>query len=243
MEQNTEVVMITGASQRLGAHIARFLAEEGYAVIIHTKRMNDAAQEFLRDLEAQHLPCRIVEGDLGDVHTIAALFDRALALYGRVDHLINNASSFLPLSVEETTIDAFDSMMALHNRAPFFLSKALYAHLVKENRRGTIINIGDATLSSPKASRPAYYIAKGALIAQTRALAVALAPTVRVNAISPGPILPAGADEAYFTRMEKLLPLRQTGAPSDITRTVKFLLDSPFITGEELVVDGGLRLL
>ena len=99
------------------------------------------------------------------------------------------------------------------------------------------------TLPSPKASRPAYYIAKGALLAQTKALAVALAPVVRVNAISPGPILPSSADEAYFKRMEERLPAGRTGDMDDVTRAVKFLLDSSFITGEELVVDGGLRLL
>ena len=243
MEQHPEVVMITGASQRLGAHIARFLAEDGYAVIIHTKRMNEVSAALKRSLEAQRLPCAVVEGDLGDVHSIGDLFDRALARFGRVDHLVNNASSFEALPIEEITIDAFESVMTLHNSAPFFLSKALYTHLREEKRSGTIINICDATLACPKASRPAYYTAKGALLAQTRALAVALAPTVRVNAISPGPVLSNTTDGAYFARMREALPVSHTGEPADIERTIKFLLESPFITGEELVVDGGLRLL
>lgn len=243
MEQQTEVVMITGASQRLGAHIARFLATEGYAVIIHTKRMDEGSEALIRSLEAHHLLCKIVEGDLSDVRGIPDLFGRALALFGRVDHLVNNASSFDALPIEEITINAFESVMALHNSAPFFLSQALYTHLREEKRSGTIINICDATLACPKASRPAYYTAKGALLAQTRALAVALAPTVRVNAISPGPVLSNTTDGAYFARMREALPVSHTGEPADIERTIKFLLESPFITGEELVVDGGLRLL
>ena len=232
MEQQTEVVMITGASQRLGAHIARFLATEGYAVIIHTKRMGEGSEALMRSLEAHHLLCKIVEGDLSDVRGIPDLFGRALALFGRVDHLVNNASSFDALPIEEITIDAFESVMALHNSAPFFLSQALYTHLREEERSGTIINICDATLACPKASRPAYYTAKGALLAQTRALA-----------ISPGPVLSNTTDGAYFARMREALPVSHTGEPADIERTIKFLLESPFITGEELVVDGGLRLL
>ncbi|MCK9546895.1 MAG: SDR family oxidoreductase [Sphaerochaeta sp.] len=243
MGLNREVVLVTGASQRLGAQMVRSLSAAGYAVILHTRRATSEARQLKRDLDEQNLLTSIVEGDLTEVQAINDLFGRALTRYGRIDHLVNNASSFSPLSVEETTVEAFTSLMALHNSAPFFLSKELYIHLKQHNRRGSVINICDATLSAPKSSRPAYYIAKGALLAQTKALAVALGPVVRVNAISPGPILANADDKGYFTRMAERLPVGHTGAASDISRSVKFLLESPFITGIEVVVDGGLRLL
>lgn len=238
-----DVVMITGASKRLGKAVATALVQSGWAVIIHTQVADAALRTYVSSLESMGGQCAIVEGDLSDPAAIAPLFERALSLFGRIDHLINNASLFAPLSVEETTIEAFEALMTLHNTAPFFLSKALFLHLVKRGATGSVINIGDATVASPKASRPAYYTAKGALMAQSRALAVALAPTVRVNVISPGPILSTDADQEYFERMEQRLPLKKTGEPREVIEAVRYLLGATFVTGSELVVDGGLQLL
>jgi pteridine reductase len=235
-----DVVMITGASKRLGRAIVTALAESGYTTIIHTRRADDGVRALSEELGGS---CAVVEGDLTDMQGLGPLFDRAVSLFGHVDHLINSASSFFPLSIEETTVEEFDRLMALHNTAPFFLSRALYLHLKERGGQGSIINIGDATLTAPRASKPAYYTAKGALVAQSRALSVALAPTVRVNVISPGPVLPSEDDHAYFARMENLLPLRRTGASGDIIQAVSYLLSASFVTGTELVVDGGLTLL
>lgn len=235
--------MITGASKRLGRAVSAALSESGYTTIIHTQQADDGVRSFAQALCERDYTCGVIEGDLTDTQRLGPLFDRAVSLFGRVDHLINNASLFFPLSIEETTIEDFDRLMALHNTAPFFLSRSLYLHLKERGAYGSVINIGDATLTAPKASRPAYYTAKGALMAQSRALAVALAPTVRVNAICPGPILSSEDDDAYFKRMESLLPLRKTGDPTDIIGAVSYLLSAPFVTGAELVVDGGLGLL
>lgn len=235
MATKRSVIMVTGASKRLGRVMADSLAELGYRTIIHTQSVST--------VEITHHDHAFIEGDLTEVKGLQALFDRALSIYGRIDHLINNASRFEPLSIEDTTLQEFEALMALHNTAPFFLSRALYLHLKAQDKRGSVINICDATLATPKASKPAYYTAKGALLAQSRALAVALGPTVRVNALSPGPILVGESDDSYFATMEKALPVKRTGGPADLMQAVQFLLESPFITGSELVVDGGLHLL
>ncbi len=235
--------MITGAARRLGAIVARSLAEGGHSVVLHVRSIDDEARALVRAIGEGSGNCRLIEGDLTDIALLEDLFGRAVDAFGQVDHLINNASRFFPLSIEETDIQTFDSLMALHNSAPFFLSRSLCLHLKEREASGSVINITDATLATPKASRPVYYIAKGALLAQTRALAVALAPHVRVNAISPGPILQGEGDGSYFNRMESALPLQRTGNPLDICRAVQYLIEATFVTGTELIVDGGLQLL
>lgn len=235
--------MITGAAKRLGAAMAHFLAERGHSVILHVRRADDVAQAVVHAIRTAGGRCVLIEGDLTDISSLENLFVEALEAFGQVDHLINNASRFAPLSIEETDFESFDSLMALHNSAPFFLSRALYLHLKGRQAHGSVINMVDATLSAPKASRPAYYMAKGALLAQTKALAVALAPTVRVNAISPGPVLQGDTDGLYFERMATILPLQKTGSPHDICKGVEYLINSPFVTGTELVIDGGQQLL
>ena len=132
--------------------------------------------------------------------------------------------------------------MAVHNTAPFFLSKPSHASAFPLCKRDSVTNILDTKLSSPTASRPAYYCAKGALSAQTKPLAVALGPVVRVNAISPGAVLSNGED-GYFRKMAELLPLRSTGSAQDICEAVSYLLGASFVTGVDLPVDGGQRLL
>jgi NAD(P)-dependent dehydrogenase (short-subunit alcohol dehydrogenase family) len=232
-----EVVLVTAGARRVGSHLCKALTQGGYHVVLHYCQSRDAALNLQKELS-----CAIVQADLRDRSALKQMFGEATGAYGRIDHLINNASVFPSLTMEQTTIEAYDSLMDLHATAPFFLSQYLYLHLKERSAQGSVINILDSKLSSPTKSRPAYYCAKGALLMQTKALSSALAPILRVNAISPGAILSNG-DDAYFVAMNERLPLKRTGSEKDLYRAVDYLLHASFVTGEELVVDGGQRLL
>lgn len=237
-----QVVLISGGAKRVGRALAVHLAHQGYRVVVHCHTSEREARQLQADLEAEGLALKVVQGDLSLPSHLEALFGSAVSAFGQVDHLINNASFFPAQTMEETSLASFESLMAVHNTAPFFLSKSLYSHLLSRSAKGSVTNILDTKLSSPTASRPAYYCAKGALSAQTKVLAVALGPTVRVNAVSPGPVMSNG-EEAYFRKMAELLPLRSTGSAQDICEAVSYLLGASFVTGVDLQVDGGQHLL
>ncbi len=198
-----QVVLITGGAKRLGFAMAQHLLSEGYRVVIHCNTSCNNEKDLGDN-------CRTVQGDLTRREELQTIFERAVDCFGQVDHLINNASVFPSAPIESTTFALWDEVMAIHNTAPFFLSKALYLHVTERGATGSVINMVDTKIESPTASRPAYYISKGALLAQTKTLAVSLAPTLRVNAISPGAVLSNG-DDAYFVKMAERLPLKHRG--------------------------------
>lgn len=237
-----QVVLISGGAKRIGRALAVHLAHQGFRVVVHYHTSEQEARQLQTELESEGLSLKLVRGDLASSSELHLLFNRAVAAFGQVDHLINNASFFPTQTMEETDLVSFEQLMAVHNTAPFFLSQALYTHLLSRSAKGSVTNILDTKLSSPTASRPAYYCAKGALSAQSKALAVALGPVVRVNAISPGAVLSNGED-GYFRKMAELLPLRSTGSAQAICEAVSYLLGASFVTGVDLPVDGGQRLL
>ncbi len=243
MRSNLPVLLITGASQRLGAALAEAFAAKEYAVVIHTRQIGERALALQERIEAKNGVCALIEGDLLDPAVIEGLFAQALRPFGRVDYLINNASRFVDLRIEEADSSHYTEEMLLHATAPYLLTRSLYLHLKERKKKGAVINICDASLAAPKASKPAYYAAKGALAAQTRALAAALGPTLRVNSLSPGPVLEGMSDGAYYTKMEALLPVGRLGRVEDITEAAAYLLHASFVSGINLVVDGGAHLL
>jgi pteridine reductase len=230
-----QVVLITGGAKRLGFAMAQHLLGEGYRVVIHCNTSCKVVEDLGSD-------CRTVQADLTNREELQTLFGRAVQCFGQVDHLVNNASVFPSALIEQTTLELWDEVMTLHNTAPFFLSKALYQHIRERGTTGSIVNMVDTKTDAPTASRPAYYISKGALLAQTKTLAVSLAPILRVNAISPGAVLSNG-DESYFAKMAERLPLKHTGTAFDIVQAAAYLLRASFVTGVNLAVDGGQRLL
>jgi NAD(P)-dependent dehydrogenase (short-subunit alcohol dehydrogenase family) len=232
------VVLITGGAKRIGRALVLHLAKQGYRMVVQYHTSTAEAEELC----SLGYDLKLVQADLRQSELLEDFFTRACSLYGRIDHVINNASVFPSVSLEQTDLQVFEQAMAVHSTAPFFLSKQLYLHVKQRGGTGSIINVLDTKLSSPTSSRPAYYCSKGALAMQTKALAVALAPMIRVNAISPGPVLSNG-DDAYFSKMEQTLPLRRTGSALDICKAVSYLLEASFVTGTELCVDGGQRLL
>ena len=241
MEQD-RVVVITGAARRVGRSLAIHLAKEGYKVVLHCNTSLREARALQQELHEMGYESRVVQGDLTDLDGLEMLFARFVESFGHLDALINSASVFHTTSLEETTVVRWKTDMALHAGAPLFLSRMLYQHIRKRETTGSVVNITDTQLTSPPANRPSYYLSKGSLAQETSILAKTLAPYVRVNAVAPGLVLSNGED-AYFTRMEKILPLQRCGSPSDICEAVSYLLSALFVTGVTIPVDGGHHLL
>ena len=234
--------MVTGGAKRVGKDIAAHLASKGYRVIIHCNTSLLEANLLKKELEEKGAEVAVVQGDLTDLLQLETLFSRFIEPFGYVDALINSASHFSSCSIEQLTLEDYESDMVLHATAPFFLSKYLYEHLKKREACGAVVNLTDTKLSSPTSSRPSYYLSKATLQEQTRILAVSLAPYVRVNTIAPGVVLSSG-DDTYFAKMEQVLPLRRCGAPRDVSEAVLYLLSARFVTGVTIEVDGGQHLL
>ena len=236
------VVVITGAARRVGKELAIHLAKEGCKVVLHCNTSLDEAHLLQQELQEVGYESQIVQGDLTDLAALKSLFERFVEAFGQVDALINSASVFPDISLEDTTVQQWQADMALHAGAPFFLSQMLYQHIKKRETTGAVVNITDSQLSSPPANRPSYYLSKAALDQETRILAKTLAPYIRVNAVAPGLVLSNGED-GYFLKMGKILPLQRTGTPSDVCEAVSYLLSASFVTGVTIAVDGGHHLL
>lgn len=237
------VVLVTGGARRVGAAIVRAAHSAGARVVVHCYRSCEAAAGLLADLEAARPgTTAVVQADLLDLGRLAGLVDEAASRFGRLDGLVNNASSFHATPLADLGAAAWEDLVGTNLSAPLFLSKAAAPHL--RATRGAIVNIVDIHAERPLAGFLAYSVAKSGLAGLTRALALELAPEVRVNGVSPGAILWPEEDEAFppgeRERITVQTPLRRTGTPEDIAGAVKYLLfDAPFVTGQVLAVDGG----
>jgi pteridine reductase len=236
-----QCVLITGGARRVGAAIVRCLHAAGADLVVHYRSSRDAAAGLAAELnESRPGSVTIVAADLLDDAAPDALVATALRAYGRLDILINNASSFYPTPVGQITISDWDDLMGSNLKAPLFLSQAAASHL--RTSRGSIINLVDIHGLRPLKTHPVYSAAKAGLAMLTRSLARELGPEVRVNGIAPGPVLwPAGElDEALKQEIVEKTALKRYGTPEDIARTALFLArDAPFITGQIIAVDGG----
>lgn len=237
------VVLVTGAAQRIGAVIARHLHGAGYRVVLHYHQSHAAAQALCTELNTTRAQSAIaLPANFNDVSAVHVLAKQAVDAWGRLDALINNASTFYPTPLGEVTAAQWDELFASNARAPFFLSQALVPALAAQ--QGAIVNIADIYAQTPLQQHAVYCMAKAANKMLTLSLARELAPAVRVNGIAPGAILwpeQGGAqNEAAQMQLLQQIPLRRMGTPEDIARTVLFLLrDAPYITGQVLAVDGG----
>jgi len=237
------VALVTGAARRIGAAIARRLHADGYAVALHCHRSREAADALAAELDASRPgSVHVLQADLADASALPVLVEATVARFGRLDALVNNAAAFAPTALDATDAAAFDALMATNARAPFLLAQAAAPHL--RVTRGAIVNIGDLYAERPRADLVAYAASKAALLGLTRGLAVALAPEVRVNAISPGAILwpEDGADPAVQARILDATPLARLGGADEIADAVAWLLRAGFTTGEVLRLDGGRSL-
>ena len=237
-----KTVLITGGARRVGAAIARELHAAGANLAIHYRKSGAEAQALADQLNAARPgSAATVQADLMDIGRLPALVEFAVRSFGALDVLVNNASTFYATKIGEITPAAFDDLFGTNLRAPLFLSQAAAPELRKA--RGLIINIVDIHALRPLRHYTTYCAAKAALHMLTRSLAKELGPEVRVNGISPGPVLwPEGGagDPAVRDKVIQRTILQRMGSPTDIARTALFFAaDAPFITGQILAVDGG----
>lgn len=240
---NTDkVALITGAARRLGAQTARVLHDGGWRVAIHYRQSAEEALLLIDEFNARRPGSACcLSGDLLDTARLPGLIDTTLARFGRLDALINNASSFYPTPIGRITLRDWEDLAGSNFRAPLFLAQAAAPALTASG--GCIVNIADIHAERPLPGYALYSASKGALATLTRALAIELAPRVRVNGVAPGPI--QWPDNDLFDTVERARIVEQTllrreGRPQDIARTVRFLVeDAPYITGQIIAVDGG----
>ncbi|QEE23556.1 pteridine reductase [Rhodanobacter glycinis] len=238
------IVLVTGGARRVGAVIARTLHAAGYDLALHCRHSVAEAEALAAELEQLRADSTLVlQADLADPEAPAALIDTLLAQTGRLDALVNNASAFFPTPVGSATLAQWDDLFASNARAPFFLAQAATPAL--RAARGAIVNLVDIYAERPLADHPLYCMAKAALAAMTRSLALDLAPEVRVNGVAPGAVLWPNNGMAYTDQQALLArtPLERAGSPEDVAGTVRWLLrDAPFVTGQIIAVDGGRTL-
>lgn len=237
-----QVVLITGAARRVGAEIARTLHRAGVNVMIHYRGDHEAAVALQAELNlARNNSAAVIHAELCDAAAPAQLVGATVALFGRLDGVVNNASSFFPTPLESVDEAQWNELIGSNLKAPLFLSREAAPHL--RRRQGSIVNIVDIHAERPLPGYPVYSVAKAGLAGLTRALAIELAPQVRVNGVSPGPIAWPEDDQFDAAARAEIVAhtlLKREGSPSDIARAVRFLmLDAPYVTGQILAVDGG----
>ena len=236
-----KVALVTGAARRIGEAIARSLHAEGAMVIIHYAHSDQAAHQLASELNEKRVgSCHCYSALLGDVAGLSKMIQKIMSLTGRLDILVNNASSFAPSPIGEVVESDWDKMFDSNLKGPLFLSQAAAAHLTKSN--GCIVNMVDIHAERPLAKHAVYCSAKAGLAMLTKSLALELGPEVRVNGVAPGIILwpESGQDEALQDEMLSRTALKREGTVRDITDTVLFLVrDAPYVTGQIIAVDGG----
>ncbi|MDR2011647.1 MAG: pteridine reductase [Rhodanobacter sp.] len=238
------VVLITGAARRVGAAIARVLHGAGYDLALHCRHSRAELDALIAALEtARPHSTHALQAELAEAERLPALVDAAVARFGRLDGLVNNASAFRPTPIGAITPTDWDELFAANARAPLFLAQAAAPHLAA--RHGAIVNLIDIYAERPLPCHSVYGMAKAALAMATKALAQELAPAVRVNGVAPGAVLwpEAGKDRGDRQALIARTPLQRCGTPEDVAGAVLWLLrDAPFVTGQIIRVDGGRSL-
>ena len=234
-----KTALVTGAAKRLGRAMAIALAHEGVNVVAHYHRSEGAATALRDELTALGVSSCLVQADLSDARQVEDLFPMAVEQAGPVDVLVNNASVFEEDTIWEATGDSLRRNLQIHSFAPLMLSRAL----AKQDRTAQIVNLLDTRVTVYDRKHVSYHLSKRMLLTLTRMLALELAPSITVNAIAPGLILPpAGEDESYLQKLAHCNPLNRYGDPVDVAEALLFLLRSRFITGQVIYVDGGYHM-
>lgn len=242
MELDGRVALVTGGARRVGRALALALARAGADVIVNYFRSAEAAEATVAEIVALGRRAIAVHADVALESEIDALVRRAGEVFGRLDVLVNNASTFESAPLLAIDAGDWDRVMAVNLKGPFLLTQAT-TPLLRRDGGGVIVNIADLSAFQPWPSYAHHAVSKAGLVHLTRICAAALAPDVRVNAIAPGTVLPP---EDYTTedvrRSVERTPLRRIGSPEDVADALLFLVGSDFVTGEIVVVDGGRML-
>jgi len=235
------VVLITGGAKRIGKHIALLLHKHGYRIMVHYRSSANAAHQLVDELNSKHdNTADAVAADLIDVDSIPEVVSKTIEKFGRLDALINNASTFYPTPIELIEQDFWNDLVGSNFRAPAFLVKSAAPHLRETN--GSIINIVDIYATRPLNNHPIYCSAKAGLQMLTKSLARDLAPYIRVNGVAPGAIIwpEDGNSEVSQSELVDTIPLGRMGDPMDVAKTIRFLIEEgTYITGQIIAVDGG----
>ncbi len=237
-----KVVLITGGAKRVGAAICRSLHAAGATLMLHYRESAGEARLLQAELNNQRKDSvALIQADLLDLGKLHSIVEQTLQTHGKLDALVNNASSFFQTPVGEITAAQWEDLIGTNLRAPLFLSQAAAPALKKT--QGAIVNITDIHADRPLKNYVVYSVAKAGLVGLTRSLARELAPEVRVNAVAPGPILwpdDSTFDELSRQRIISHTLLRREGTPEDIAKAVYFLLaEATYVTGDTINVDGG----
>lgn len=235
-----QTILITGAARRLGRRVALALAERGAHIVAHYHTSGTEAEGLVGEIEEIGSKAWAVAGDLGHMDEPERLFAHVLEIAGPVDVLINSASIYTEEGIEDLTPESLAANVNVNALAPFLLSRAF----AQQDREGSIVNFLDTRILDYDERHVSYHLSKRMLFSITRMMALEFAPKVRVNAIAPGLILPPeGRDESYLKKLARTNPLNAYGGPGDIVEAVLFLIQSPFITGQIIYVDGGRHML
>jgi len=238
MNLRGRAVLVTGAGHRVGRAIALSLGAEGMRVAVHYNATAGGALETVRMIEAAGGEAFAISADLTGPDAPTSLIADVVAHFGGLDVLVNSAAVMIRTPFGEITPTQWDDIMALNLRAPFFLSQAAAPHLRASH--GVIVNIADLAAFETWPAYIPHGISKAGVVNITRSLARVLAPEIRVAAIAPGTVLlPENWDPAGAEHLRETTPLGRQGSPDDVTRTVLFILQSDYLTGETIIVDGG----
>ena len=240
MELSGKVALVTGGAHRVGKAITMMLARQGVHVAVNYHASGVAAVETVREATAAGVDAMAVKCDVSDWQAVRQMADRIVDHYGHVDIIVNSASLFLRTPFPTDEIEAWRRVISVSLDGAFYVCNSLVP--LMPDSGGAIVNIVDAAAFAPWPNFAAHGVAKAGLLALTRQLALELAPKIRVNAVSPGYVLPPPhfSPEQIEAASDRVL-LERWGAPDDVADAVKYLIEADYVTGEVLVVDGGER--
>ncbi len=237
-----EIAVVTGAAVRLGRALALALARRGYAIGLHYHRSAAEASQTAALIEQAGVPALLLPADLRAPEQITAVFQTVAESPYRLSLLVNSAAEMRRADLLSMNVAEWDATLALNLRAPWLCAQAAAGIMGAEG--GLIVNISDTGAGKVWTGFPAYEVSKAGLEMLTRLLARRLAPAIRVNAIAPGLVLkPADMPEEEWQRLVAKMPLKRAVSVESLVQALMFLIESPYITGETLVIDGGYRLI
>ncbi|MBP1874489.1 NAD(P)-dependent dehydrogenase (short-subunit alcohol dehydrogenase family) [Ensifer adhaerens] len=242
MKKALKVALVTGGAKRIGKAIVEDLAAHGFAVAIHANGSLDEAEALAASLSKEDVGAVAVKADLTDTQETSALMAQVNGALGPIDLIVNNASLFKKDSLDAFDEKVWDRHFALHVKAPSLLTRD-FARQLPRGVSGLVVNVIDQRVWSPNPRFYSYMLSKSALWTATQTMAQALAPDIRVNGIGPGPTLPnERQDPRDFQAQVDALILRRGPALGEFGRTIRFLFDTPSITGQMIALDGGQHL-
>lgn len=242
MTQPRKTALVTGAARRIGAAIARDLAQHGFAVAVHHHGSHAVAEALVDEIRDAGGEAIALAADLRDRAETGSLIDQATSALGPVGLLVNNASLFVNDSVTAIDPETWDGHFAIHVEAPVALT-ARVAEVLPEGETGLVVNMIDQRVWRLTPRFFSYTLSKSTLWTATRTMAQALAPRVRVNAIGPGPALPNERQSAEdFERQTEAVPLQRGPSLDEFGATIRWLWETPSVTGQMIALDGGQHL-